>query len=88
MSAVDAYLRQQKIAQRLRLQGSVRIGPLLRDIGCSYATLVRDLNYMERDGRLQRVHGGIVAVPVHRRPDEHMSRRTKKSAAWMKGTGL
>jgi len=52
--------RRRRIARALARQGAVQVTWLSRDLGCSEATLRRDLQRMEDDGLLRRTHGGAV----------------------------
>jgi DeoR/GlpR family transcriptional regulator of sugar metabolism len=55
---VDRRSRQQLIIERLEKKGQIRISELTDQIGVSEMTIRRDLESLERDGLLKRVHGG------------------------------
>lgn len=54
--------RRDRILQALDLQGAVKIAALRALLGCSEATLRRDLQQLEDDGLLRRTHGGAVRL--------------------------
>jgi DeoR/GlpR family transcriptional regulator of sugar metabolism len=56
--------RQARIREMLERRGEVAIGDLAATLGVSEMTIRRDLDRMERAGRVRRTHGG--AVPAER----------------------
>lgn len=50
--------RQQKISQLVKEQGFVSLQWLLRQVNASESTIRRDLDQLEKDGILDRTHGG------------------------------
>ena len=52
--------RQERIRALVRERGVVRVDELCRDLKISPATARRDLEQLEQDGRIRRVHGGAV----------------------------
>lgn len=54
--------RQKRILERLAATGEAAVAKLAEDFQCSEKTIRRDLEALEVDGLLRRVHGG--AVPV------------------------
>ncbi len=54
--------RQEKILARLRQNGSVKVTVLAKDMDISESTIRRDINELDRKGRLKKVFGGAVAV--------------------------
>src|SRR5882672_2750291 len=58
--------RRQQILARARAAGRVDVQDLSRSFGVTTETVRRDLNILEGDGLIRRVHGG--AVPVERFP--------------------
>lgn len=54
--------RHGRIAERLRLQGSVRVRELADALGVSDMTIRRDLDVLAAKGLLQKVHGGATRV--------------------------
>ncbi|WP_028988501.1 DeoR/GlpR family DNA-binding transcription regulator [Thermicanus aegyptius] len=59
MLSVD---RQQIIFDQIRRKGSVRISQLMKSLAASESTIRRDLEELERQGLIKRVHGGAVLV--------------------------
>ncbi|MFP7761385.1 substrate-binding domain-containing protein [Marisediminicola sp. LYQ85] len=54
--------RRSHVLATLARDGAVRLSQLIDDLGGSPVTLRRDLAQLEREGLLQRVHGGAVAT--------------------------
>ena len=59
--------RQQKILSLLKANGAVTTAELIDTFAVSIETVRRDLLQLERNGQLQRVHGGAV-IPGNMRP--------------------
>lgn len=55
-----AAQRRSMILSELDREGSVRVSELVRVLGVSDMTIRRDLGALERDGLLEKVHGGAV----------------------------
>ncbi len=53
--------RQAKIFEIIKTNGAVTTNELIEKFGVSIETVRRDLLSMEKDGKLNRVHGGAVA---------------------------
>ncbi|MBV8749956.1 MAG: DeoR/GlpR transcriptional regulator [Candidatus Eremiobacteraeota bacterium] len=53
--------RQQRIAEQLRVNGSLRVKDLAARFGASDMTIRRDLADLEAAGVVKRVHGGAIA---------------------------
>ena len=60
----NAGRRRESITQQLTRENVVRVTELSRQFGVSEVSIRRDLEHLERQGLLQRVHGGAVAVAV------------------------
>ncbi|UOF92605.1 DeoR/GlpR family DNA-binding transcription regulator [Fodinisporobacter ferrooxydans] len=56
--------RQQKIYDEIRIKGSIRISHLIQDLNTSESTIRRDLEELEKQGLIKRVHGGAI-LPQH-----------------------
>ena len=56
-----ARRRHERILEVLRADGLAEVGDLSRVLGVSGATVRRDLTFLQREGLLQRVHGGAAA---------------------------
>lgn len=59
---VLAPSRHGQLTAYIRARGAVRIDELVREFGVSPATVRRDLEVLESQGRVRRVHGGAVAL--------------------------
>jgi DeoR/GlpR family transcriptional regulator of sugar metabolism len=59
---MEPHERQQIILERLERHGQVRVAELTREVAASEMTIRRDLEALERDGLLTRVHGGATIV--------------------------
>ena len=57
-----ARQRQAIILERVREDGAVRVADLVRDLGVSDMTVRRDLEVLEDQGLLEKVHGGATAL--------------------------
>lgn len=55
-----AEQRHQIIIQKLNLDKSIRASELMDQFGVSFETIRRDLEYLESEGYLRRVHGGAI----------------------------
>ena len=55
---MDGVGRRRQIVEALREHEDVQVAALAVDLGCSEMTVRRDLEALERDGVLRRVHGG------------------------------
>ena len=53
--------RRAAIARMVTQSGAVRVAELVTQFGVNAATIRRDLNALEEQGRVRRVHGGAVA---------------------------
>lgn len=65
--------RRESITQQLAQENVVRVTELSRQFGVSEVSIRRDLEHLERQGLLQRVHGGAVAVAVGHNARERAS---------------
>jgi DeoR/GlpR family transcriptional regulator of sugar metabolism len=57
---LTTYERRQSLLDLLRRQPGLRVPEIAHDMGVSEGTVRNDLNALEADGRLERVHGGAV----------------------------
>jgi DeoR/GlpR family transcriptional regulator of sugar metabolism len=55
-----AEQRRQEILRMLRAEGALAAASVAERLGVSPATVRRDISLLDRDGRLQRVHGGAL----------------------------
>ncbi len=63
MSSPPPALRRAQILERIQRDGGVSISDLARDLTVSSITVHRDLEYLSREGLVERVHGGARALP-------------------------
>ena len=54
--------RQSKILSILNRQGSVTVSRLTEILSASESTIRRDLTYLAKEGKLNKVHGGATAL--------------------------
>ncbi|MCP8967733.1 DeoR/GlpR family DNA-binding transcription regulator [Ectobacillus ponti] len=66
--------RHQKIIELVNRQMSVRVSELSRLFSVTEETIRRDLEKLEKDGRLQRSHGGAVSLQQESREVEFSQR--------------
>jgi len=75
--------RRERLAAIVRTRRTVRVDDLRAELGVSLATIRRDLDALEADGVLRRVHGGAVAAdgrPVEVRFDDKAGARAAEKA--------
>lgn len=58
---LTAHQRRLKIAAQVQEHGSVRVAELVRAFRVTDTSIRRDLEILESQGRLRRIHGGAVA---------------------------
>ena len=59
--SLNAHQRRLKIARQVQDSGSVRVAELMRSFHVTDTSIRRDLEILESQGRLRRIHGGAVA---------------------------
>ncbi|HEY5159025.1 MAG TPA: DeoR/GlpR family DNA-binding transcription regulator [Anaerolineales bacterium] len=62
-NSISSFERQNLIAQFVLRSQRISITELCETFSVSEATARRDLEALARDGRVQRVHGGAIALP-------------------------
>ena len=62
------HTRRERIQKAIRIQGSVKVKDLISEFTVSGETIRKDLEFLEQEGCLVRVHGGAVAC--EKTPDE------------------
>ena len=75
--------RQAKIAELIRVQGSVQVDDLAHDLKVSTMTIRRDLEKLQEDNILERCHGGAVAkqeVTYADKSTSHMQDKVRLAA--------
>ena len=78
--------RRVKIAEMLERRSSVTVAELTDAFQVSLETIRRDLEYLERQGALKRVHGGAITVRKSRATAASLpvSRSTgRKRGGWL-----
>ena len=65
---MNAKARRRALAEAVNGRGSVPVNELATELGCSEMTIRRDLDLLERDGVVRRVHGSALAASL--RADE------------------
>src|SRR3712207_4154911 len=66
--------RQQRIAELIRVSGSITVARLEEELGISSATARRDLAVLERQGKVRRTHGGAVLPSLTQQEDSFQQR--------------
>jgi DeoR/GlpR family transcriptional regulator of sugar metabolism len=59
---MDVRGRRQALIDVMQREGEIQVRELAENLGCSEMTIRRDLDALERDGAVRRVHGGAVRV--------------------------
>lgn len=59
---LSAEQRREQIIKNIQQQGKVKVAELSREFGISEVTIRNDLELLESQGQLNRVHGGAVGV--------------------------
>jgi DeoR family fructose operon transcriptional repressor len=69
--------RYEKIMEHLKKDRSIKVSILTKEFGVSIETIRRDLEFLEKEGYLKRVHGGAVLEEVNSRELTFTVRETK-----------
>lgn len=69
--------RHEEINKMIQQNKSVRVANLMKHFNVSIETIRRDLEYMEKQGLLTRVHGGAVLEEVNSRELSFIARESK-----------
>jgi len=75
------YERRQSLLDILRNQPGLRVPELARTLGVSEGTVRNDLNALEDEGRLKRVHGGAVLYDQDQFQNSSFMRRYNQNVA-------
>ena len=75
------YERRQSLLEILRKQPGLRVPELARKLGVSEGTIRNDLNALEDEGRLKRVHGGAVLYDQDQFQNVSFMRRYNQNVA-------
>ena len=79
--------RQSHILQQLEATGAVRTQALADDLRTSLATIRRDLEHLQEQGLIRRVHGGAVALSPRRAEDCYFKNRVSTFDAQKRAIG-
>lgn len=71
------YERRNKILQLLSQDRMIKVKDLIRMFDVSLETIRRDLEYLEKNGYINRIHGGAVAKHMSGREPEYSLREIK-----------
>ena len=78
---MTTYERRQSLLDILRNQPGLRVPELAQTLGVSKGTVRNDLNALEGEGRLKRVHGGAVLKEQNQFQNNSFVRRYKQNVA-------
>jgi DeoR/GlpR family transcriptional regulator of sugar metabolism len=78
---LTTYERRQSLLDILRKQPGLRVPELARALDVSDGTVRNDLNALEEEGRLKRVHGGAVLNDQNQFQNNSFLRRFQENAA-------
>jgi DeoR/GlpR family transcriptional regulator of sugar metabolism len=78
---VTTYERRQSLVEILRKQPGLRVPELAMALGVSEGTVRNDLNALEEQGLLMRVHGGAVLTQQEQFQNTSFVRRHQQNAA-------
>jgi DeoR family transcriptional regulator, fructose operon transcriptional repressor len=81
VSNLTIYERRQSLSELLRKQPGLRVPELAKALGISEGTVRNDLNALEKQGRLTRVHGGAVLNERPQLPSSTFNIRYHNEAA-------
>lgn len=71
--------RRLRLAEHIRLAGSVTVAMIEEEFGISPMTARRDLKVLEREGRARRIHGGAI-LPELARHEDSFGKRLEEAA--------
>jgi DeoR/GlpR family transcriptional regulator of sugar metabolism len=63
---MDVRNRRRALLDVMQRDGEIQVRQLAAELGCSEMTVRRDLDVLEHDGVVRRVHGGAVRVQLRR----------------------
>lgn len=78
---MTTYERRQSLLDILRKQPGLRVPELAETLSISMGTVRNDLNALEQEGRLTRVHGGAVLNEQNQFPNNSYKLRFQKNSA-------
>jgi len=78
---LTTYERRHSLLEILRKQPGLRVSELARTLNVSEGTIRNDLNALEEEGRLKRVHGGAVLTDQDQFRNDSFVRRYNQNVA-------
>lgn len=78
---MTTYERRQSVLDKLRKQPGLRVSEIAKALGVSEGTIRNDLNALEEEGRLKRVHGGAVLTEQNQFQNISFVRRYNQNVA-------
>jgi len=78
---LTTYERRQSLLDILRKQPGLRVPEIAKVVGVSEGTVRNDLNALEAEGRLKRVHGGAVLTEQNQFQNNTFLRRFNQNVA-------
>lgn len=78
---MTTYERRQSLLEILRSQPGMRVPEVAQALGVSEGTVRNDLNALEDEGRLKRVHGGAILNEQNQFQNHSFVRRYKQNVA-------
>lgn len=73
-----AQQRHQAIIQKIHKEQSVTVSDLIDMFGVSFETVRRDLEFLEKEGFLKRVHGGAILTEIDYKKEQPLAFRETK----------
>jgi len=70
--------RHQAIIQKIHKEQSVAVSDLIEMFGVSFETVRRDLEFLEKEGFLKRVHGGAILAEIDYKKEQPLTIRETK----------
>ena len=77
---ISLKARQEIILETLKREGKIRVSEFSSRTKVSAVTVRKDLDRLEQEGLLFRVHGGAISAPISRNDHNYNERRSKKKA--------
>jgi len=81
LADLNTYGRRQSLLDLLSKQSGLRVPELAQALGVSEGTIRNDLNALESQGRLSRVHGGAILIEQHQFQNNSFLARFQKNTA-------
>ena len=78
---MTTYKRRQSLLDILHKQPGLRVPEIAKALGVSEGTIRNDLNALEEEGRLKRVHGGAVLTEQNQFQNNSFVRRYNQNVA-------